>query len=190
MPKFDCISDQNFKESNAIVGVPNDLIFQSDDGILHSHDGNISTVGNEILDNAFDSPSLGGQASSLDFGADQSGVMDSAMNNEAPMHLSAPHDHAFAQASTELGIENAGFQASGLQPAAGDFEFNTNMPPGPGNPADLAHWDFPAPDGYDADHNDPLDAFDLLRELSPGLQLTLATLGDSAETEVSKHESF
>ncbi|KAG6354309.1 hypothetical protein INS49_004914 [Diaporthe citri] len=170
-------------ESNAIRGVPNGLIFRSDDGIMHSHDGNISTGGNEILDNALDSPSVGGQASSLDFGVDQSGGMDGATNNEPPMHLSAHHDHAFAQASTELGDEGFGSQASGFQPAAGDFEVNTSIHSGPRNPAGLQHWDFSDPGGYDAEHDNLLDAFDLIRELSPGLQLTLATLGDSMETQ-------
>lgn len=157
---------------------------------MRSHDGNISTGGNEILDNAFDSPTGGGQASSLDFGAHQSGGMDGATNNDPFMHLPAYGDHAFAQASIEFGMGDFASQANGLQPAAGDSGVNTTMFSGPRNLADLHNWDFQVPGGYDAENNDILDAFDLLRELSPGLRLTLATLGDSVETQVSKHESF
>lgn len=181
------MTDQKFKKSNTIDGVPNDLIFQSNEGIVHSHDGNISTGGTEILDNAFDSPSVGGQASSLDFGPDQSGGMDGATNNENPMDLWAHHDHAFAQASTEFGMGEVGSQAGGLQPADGDSGGKSS---GPGNQAHLQNCDFQVLGGYDAENNDIFDAFDLLRELSPGLRLTLATLGDSVETQVSKHESF
>lgn len=181
---------RNFKNLNTIGGVPNDLNFQSDGGIMYSHDGNIFTGGDKVLDNVFDSPSVGGQASSVDLGADQSGGMDGATNSEPPMHLSAHHDHTFTQPSTEFGMENIGSEASGFQPAASQFGPNTNMPSGPGNPANLQQWDFQIPDGYDDEHSDALDAFDLLRELSPGLRLTLATLGDSVQTQVSKHESF
>ncbi|KAI7780776.1 hypothetical protein LA080_015567 [Diaporthe eres] len=170
-------------KSNTICDVYNDPIFQSSDGIVHSYDGNFSTGGTEILDNAFDSPSVGGHASSRDFVADQSGGMDGATNNENPMDLWAHHDHDFSQASTEIGMRDVGSQASGLQPAAGDSGVNTKMPPGPGNPADLQNWDSQVPGGYDAENDDLLDAFDLLRELSPGLRLTLATLGDSVETQ-------
>lgn len=190
---MDRLTDQSFNKTNAIEGVPNDLVFETNDDIIHSHDGNISTSGNEILDNAFDSfdsPSFGGQASSLEFAADQSGGMDSATNNENPMDLSEYHDHTFAQASTELGMENVGTQASGFQLAAGHFETNTTMSSGTGNPGDLQPWDFQVPDGHVDENGDILDAFDLLRELSPGLRLTLATLGDSAETQVSNHGSF
>ncbi|KAK7697002.1 hypothetical protein SLS64_013993 [Diaporthe eres] len=164
------------------VAAPNDLIFQSNDG-ARSHDGNMSTGGNEILDNHFDSPSVGGQASSLDFGADHPGGMDGATNKEDPVDLWSYRDHTFAQASTEFGMGDFGSQASGLQPAAGDPGVNANMSSGPGNTADLHNWDFQVPGGYDAESNDILDAFDLLRELSPGLRLTLATLGESVKTQ-------
>lgn len=180
----------HFEKVNTIGGVPNDLDFQSDDGIMYSHDGSIFTGGDKVLNNVFDSPIVVGQASSLDLGADQSGGMDGATNNEPPMHLSAHHDHTFTQASTEFGMGNIGSKASGFQPAISQFGSNTNMPSGPGNPSDLQQWNFQSPDGHDAEHSDALDAFDLLRELSPGLRLTLATLGDSVQTQVSKHESF
>lgn len=193
---MDRLTDQSFNKTNAIEGVPNDLVFETNDDIMHSHDGHISTSGNEILDNAFDSfdsfdsPSFGGQASRLEFAADQSGGMDSATNNETPMDLSEYHDQTFAQASTEMGMDDVGPQASGFQPAAGHFEANTTMSSGTGNPADVQPWDFQVPDGHVDENGDMIDAFDLLRELSPGLRLTLATLGDSGETQVSKHGSF
>lgn len=173
-------------------GGPNDLSHPNDDDILYGLDGNTHISGGDVSDHAFNSRGIGGHAHGLEFGAGQPGGMNGALDNERPMPFSAQHEQAFNQASMEFGMEGIGDQASGSQPALGRHGVNTVVLSEPMNP-EVLQQRVEGMDGQDAEHGDSVDnemEFDLLQTLSPGTRLSLATLDDSTEAQVSMHETF
>lgn len=170
----------------------NDLSLPNDDYILYGLDGNMHISGDEVSDHAFNSRAIGGHAHGLDFGAGQPSGMDGAPDNERPMPFSAQHEQTFKQISMEFGMKGIGGQASGSQPALDRHGVNTVAPSQPMNP-EVLQQRVGGMDGHDTEHGDSLDnemEFDLLQALSPDTRLSLATLDDSTEAQVSMHETF